>query len=240
MGPDASAQVAQVGAKGSGFDRSAAVTRSLLGYGVLAGPFYLVVGLVQALVRDGFDLGRHALSLLANGPGGWVQTANFVLSGGMVIAAAVGFARVLRPQSRAASWFLGAFGASMIAAAVFRADPVDGFPPGTPEGMPTTVSTSGLLHFMAGGIGFVALAVSCFLVALALSRRAQPWLARLSLLSGLVVLGGFVGPMVLPIPMPSPVAGIWLAVVVGWAWLAVTSVHLYRASPHPDGPMRGR
>ena len=39
----------------SGFDRGAAVTRSLLGYGVLAGPFYLVVGLVQALVRDGFS-----------------------------------------------------------------------------------------------------------------------------------------------------------------------------------------
>ena len=33
--------------------RTAAITRSLLGYGVLAGPFYLVVGLAQALTRDG-------------------------------------------------------------------------------------------------------------------------------------------------------------------------------------------
>src|SRR5690606_24249411 len=36
--------------------------------GVLVGPFYLVVGLIQAFVRDGFDLGRHALSLLAEVP----------------------------------------------------------------------------------------------------------------------------------------------------------------------------
>ena len=47
----------------SGFDRGAALTRSLLGYGVLAGPFYLAVGLVQALVREGFDFSRHPLSL---------------------------------------------------------------------------------------------------------------------------------------------------------------------------------
>jgi len=77
-------------ARDTGFDRGAAITRALLGYGVLVGPFYLAVGLVQALVRDGFDLARHPLSLLANGPGGWIQTANFVVSGLMVVAAALG------------------------------------------------------------------------------------------------------------------------------------------------------
>ena len=133
----------------SSFDSGAAVTRSLLGYGVLAGPFYLAVGLIQAFVRNGFDLARHPLSVLANGPGGWVQTANFVLTGLMVLAAASGFARVLGPKSRATSWFLGAFGASMIVAAVFRADPMDGFPIGTPEGPPTSISSTGMTHFIA-------------------------------------------------------------------------------------------
>src|SRR5206468_3829604 len=52
------------------------ITRSLLGYGVLAGPFYIGVSLAQALVRDGFDLTRHEWSLLANGPGGWIQVLN--------------------------------------------------------------------------------------------------------------------------------------------------------------------
>jgi len=131
-------------AAGTGFDRSAAITRSLLGYGVVVGPFYLAVGLIQAFMREGFDLARHPLSLLANGPGGWVQTANFVVSGLMVVAAAVGFARVLGPTSRAVRWFLGAFGVSMLAAAILRADPVDGFPIGTPLGMPTWISPMGM------------------------------------------------------------------------------------------------
>ena len=48
-------------------DPAVRVTRSLAGYGVVAGPFYVGVSLAQAVTRDGFDLGRHAWSQLANG-----------------------------------------------------------------------------------------------------------------------------------------------------------------------------
>ena len=61
-----------------------AITRSLLGYGAVAGPFYVCVSLAQALTRDGFDLSRHPWSVLENGPLGWIQSANFVLTGAMV------------------------------------------------------------------------------------------------------------------------------------------------------------
>jgi hypothetical protein len=200
-------------------------TRSLLRYGVVVGPFYLVVGVLQGLLRDGFDFGRHALSHLANGPGGWVQTANFVLSGLMVIAAAAGIARVLKPTGRTLTWFLGAYGVSMLVAAFFPADPVDGFPVGTPAGAPTSITTTGLIHFAAGGLGFTCLAVSCFLAARAMSRRNAPSLARMSLFSGLAVVAGFFGPFV---GLPFGIAGIWFAVVVGWLWLAVLSMQLSR------------
>jgi hypothetical protein len=201
--------------------------RSLLRFGVVAGPFYLAVGLAQAFVRDGFDLARHSLSVLANGAGGWVQTANLALSGLMVIAVAIGIRHALRPQSRAAGWILGCFGIGMLVGAVFPADPVDGFPVGTPEGFPTTFSTPGLIHFIAGAFGFLALAVSCFVVAVAMLRRRNPWMAGLSFLSGVSVVAGFAAPALLP--ASGPVAGIWFSVVVGWTWLALTSVHLYRS-----------
>ena len=68
-------------------------TRSMLGYGVVAGPFYVAVSLAQAAVRDGFDLTRHEWSLLANGPGGWIQITNLILTGLMVAAAAYGYRR---------------------------------------------------------------------------------------------------------------------------------------------------
>jgi len=220
---NASARVAPAGAKESTVGAGAASTRLLLANGVLVGPFYLVLGIAQGFIRDGFDFKRHALSHLANGPGGWVQTANFVLSGLMVIAAAIGFARVLGAKSRA-SWFLGAFGACMLAGAIFRADPVYGLPPGTSMADPTTISTSGMMHFIAGALGFVSLGVSALVTARTLSRRNESSLARVSLVSGLAVLLGFFGGGALS-SSAGGIAGIWFAVVAGWAWLLVISRH---------------
>ena len=81
---------------GPGCTPASRVTRSLLAYGIVAGPSYVLVSLAQAATRKGFDLTRHDWSLLANGPGGWLQVANLVLTGLMVVAAAVGCSRSLR------------------------------------------------------------------------------------------------------------------------------------------------
>ena len=207
------------------YDRRAPPTQWLLRCGMVVGVLYLATGLIQGFVRDGFDFRRHALSHLANGPGGWVQTGNFVVCGLMVIGAALGIARVLR--SRAAGWLLGCYGASMLTAAMFPTDPVDGFPPGTPPGVPATPSTSGLVHLVAGALGFMTLAAACFVVARAMARRNESSLAPLSFICGAVVVIGFFAPVAIP-SGPASIAGIWLAVVVGWVWLAVTSTHLAR------------
>ncbi|HET9702782.1 MAG TPA: DUF998 domain-containing protein [Vicinamibacterales bacterium] len=199
-------------------------TTLLLRCGVIAGPLYLTVGVMQGLLRDGFDFGRHPLSVLANGSLGWIQTANFLLSGLMVIAAAVGLKRVLGSKSRGLRWFLAAYGAAMIAAAFFPADPVDGFPPGTPLGFPTSISTTGLIHFICGALAFLCLAISGFFAAWTMRRRNDLPLALLSLFSGLSVFVGFFGGVMLPIG----VAGIWFAVVVGWVWLSVLSLRQTR------------
>ncbi len=43
-------------------------TRRLLAAGIVAGPFYCVLVAAQALTRDGFDIRKHAASMLAVGP----------------------------------------------------------------------------------------------------------------------------------------------------------------------------
>ena len=73
------------------FDGRAAATRSFLGWGVVAGPFYLLVAVIHALLKPGFDFTKHALSLLMVTDTGWVQRANLILVGLMVIAADIGF-----------------------------------------------------------------------------------------------------------------------------------------------------
>lgn len=116
-------------AQRGGFDGAAAVTRSLLGWGVVAGVWYLVVGILQAVTRDGFDVARHPLSLLMLGDSGWIQVANLILTGLMVIAAAFGFSRAMR-GSRVAGWsagLIGGYGLCLVASGIFPPDPMAGF-----------------------------------------------------------------------------------------------------------------
>jgi hypothetical protein len=212
-------------------DRTAAITRSLLGYGVIAGPFYVVVGLVQALTRTGFDLTRHDLSLLANGPLGWIQIANFVLTGAMTIAAAVGMARSLRvlgggPGTVWGPRLIGAYGVGLVGAGVFVADPMNGFPPGTPDGPATTLTVGGIGHLVLGGLGFGCLVAGTLVLA-----RHQPgrraWFSRIT---GVVFLVAFLG-LASGSASPVVVLGFWVAVILAWTWLAVVSIDLYRRTP---------
>ena len=212
----------------SGFDRGAAVTRSMLGWGVVAGVFYLVVGLVLALTRPGFDLSQHALSLLLLGEHGWIQALNLILSGLMTIVAAIGFSRLPNPP-RAGAVLIGVYGACLVLSAVFRPDPVDGFPPGSVGG---TASAAGILHIACGGIGFLSLAAAAFLVGGWFSRRHARRPALWSRIAGSVVIVGFFGGAALA-QSSTGIALLWLAVLVGWAWLAFASVVAYRAVPHP-------
>lgn len=207
------------------FDTAAAVTRSMLGWGVVAGPFYLVVGLVLALTREGFDFAQHPLSVLMLGDGGWMQITNLALSGVMVLVAGVGMSRA---GARGAGIGVGIYGVAMVASAIFPPDPMPGFPPG--QDGATTMSASGILHFAFGGIGFVAFAVAAFLLGGWLARHGERGRAVWSRVAGVVILVGFIGGAALG---PAGMGGLWLAVVVGFAWLLLASIRLYREVPHP-------
>ncbi|WNV85830.1 DUF998 domain-containing protein [Umezawaea sp. Da 62-37] len=196
----------------TGVDRT---TRTLLACGVLAGPLYVVVSLAQASTREGFDLGRHAWSLLANGDLGWIQTANFVVTGLLVVAASVG----LRRASVRGATLIGAYGLSLVGAGAFHADPVRGFPVGAPG--TTTPSLHGMLHLVVGGIGFACLVAACFVLAAAFARAGRAGLAWFSRGTGVAftaafagIAGGSHGPTV-----PAFCA----AVVLSWAWLGTVS-----------------
>ena len=201
---------------------------ALLRAGMLAGPLYIAVGLGQALSREGFDMRRHAISLLSNGELGWIQIANFLVTGAMTIAAAAGVRRALGP-GRLSAWgsgLLAAFGVGLVAAGMFRADPSDGFPPGTPEGI-GEVSWHGLVHFAVAGIGFACLVAACFVLAAWFARTGKHGWAWFSRITGLVFAGSF-----LALSSGSGGAATILvftaAVVLAWAWLTALSVKLYR------------
>jgi hypothetical protein len=211
-------------------DPETRVTRSLLGYGVLAGPVYVTASLVQALTRPGFDLSRHEWSLLATGPHGWIQIANLALTGAMVLAFTVGLRRALAggPAARWAPRLIGVYGASLVAAAAFRADPAFGFPVGTPDA-PGAVSSHGMLHLVSGAVGFTALAAACFVIARRYTREARRAPAVFARATGIVFLLGF-GAVAAGAGRPAANLAFTAAVIIVWAWLATVAGDRYRSS----------
>lgn len=157
--------------------------------GMIAGPLFIVVALVQALTREGFDLVRHPVSLLSLGDLGWVQIANFVLSGLLFIALAVGLRRTLISGigSRWSSRFFIIFGISMIAGGVFLADPSLGFPPGAPA-MPENQSWHSTVHGFAPIIGFSALVAALIILGRRFGSEGQRTWMWATILIGIATL----------------------------------------------------
>jgi hypothetical membrane protein len=200
------------------------VTRSLLGYGVLAGPIYVTTSVVQALAHDGFDLTRHAWSQLAAGPQGWIQMANLMLTGAMVIAFAVGLHRA--GPSRWAPRLIAVYGLGLVASGLLVVDPGAGYPVGVPA--PTTPSWHGIGHFVAGGIGFTALVIATFVLARSFARSGARGLAWWSRITGIGFAAAFVG-VSSGATGPAVILSFVAAVVAVWIWLAAVAVHFYRS-----------
>lgn len=204
-----------------------ALTNVLLICGMIAGPFYIIVGLIQALTRPGFDLLRHDLSLLANGPLGWIQIMNLMLSGALVLVFGLGMRQLLR-GSQGGTWgplLIGLYGLGLIGAGFFTADPAFGFPPGTPTDV-HTISWHGLLHFITAGVGFLALIAACAVMARRFASQGDRRWATYSLGAGVLFFAAFVG-----IAMGSgqswSVIGFWIGVLFIWAWISALAVKLF-------------
>ena len=202
-------------------------TRLLLLGGVLAGPFYVLVGLVQIIIRPGFDFRRHALSLMSNGDLGWIQITNFIVSGCLVIGCATGMRRVLS-AGRGATWgplLVGLYGFGLIGAGIFVADPMDGFPLGTPPGPPVVASWHGPYHFLAGGIGFFALIAACVVFARRFAELGKPAWAAFSFTTGASFFAAFVA-IASGSKHPAIIPAFTATVVLTWAWLSAVSAQL--------------
>jgi len=205
------------------------VTKSLLGYGVLAGTVFEVSVLVQGLTRHGFRIAHDDASLLANGPLGWIQVATFLVAGAMTVAFAVGAQRALAGRA-GGKWgprLIGLYGAGLMAAGLLRADPAGGFGPGAPAGKAAHISWHGDGHLIAASIGFIALIAACFVIARYFSRQGRRGMATYSRITGVVFLAGFTG-VTTGSNSSAIVLPFYAAVLAAFIWMAIVAVSLYR------------
>lgn len=149
-----------------------AVTRGLLWCGAAAGPLFVAVFTVSGALRPGYDPLRHPVSSLALTPAGWTQVANFLVTGALLTAFAVGVRRALGGRAGILPWLLGACGVGLVGAGLFPTDPVSGYPPGSPDALVYT--PLGAAHDGLSMLFFLGLPLACLAFALR-SARGGRW-----------------------------------------------------------------
>lgn len=163
-------------------------TTLLLACGVALGPLFYVVAVAQMLTRRGFDISRHPLSLLSLGEAGWIQIANFILTGLLAIACAVGMRRALRNVA-GGTWgplLIATYGLGMVVAGLFPPDPLLGFPAGASAGIPAQMSEHAMLHGIGFFVAYVSLVAACFVFARRYFAAGRPGWGRYSIATGVI------------------------------------------------------
>lgn len=217
-------------------DPSTRVTRSLAGYGVVAGPVYVAVSLAQALTRAGFDLGRHARSQLALGDWGWIQTANLLVTGAMSVAFSLALRRTL--AGGRGGWAVPAlvatYGLGTLLAGVFPADPAGGFPVGMAT--PTTPTGHGMLHLMTSGIGFLALTAAMVVMAVRYASEHRRGRAAFSVVAAFALVGGF---GIIASGSSAGVLAFTAGIITAYTWLSLLGIDTYSRATYSRATVRG-
>lgn len=205
--------------------------RALLVSGAVGPLLFMITFFIDGATRPGYDPWRNFVSQLGVGERGWLQIANFIICGALVLAGAVGLWR--SPCSRVVAVIIGVLAVGMIGAGIFVVDPWLGYPPGERVLPRPTFHDSA--HQLVSLIVFLALGLAPLAVALHDARSSRTW-AAYSMLSGIVVLGFFAATVAVSaqqdILSDDPIGLLQrISVVAGFAWLAAHFARLRRSTP---------
>jgi hypothetical protein len=144
--------------------RDSGSTRVLLACGIITGPLFFGVAIIQAFTRSGYNIRQNAISQLSLGDLGWIQITSFLLTGLLAVACAIGVRRMLKGQ-RGGTWgalLIGTFGLGLIIAGIFPPDPAFGFPPGSPAGPAASMSGHASLHALGFFVSMLSAIINSF------------------------------------------------------------------------------
>jgi hypothetical membrane protein len=207
-------------------------TDTLLACGAVAGPGFVIAFLVEGATRAEYDPLRHPVSSLALGDYGWTQIVNFIVTGLLMLAFAVGLRRALRPGP-GSTWgplLIALVAIGLTGAGIFVTDPLSGYPPGTPERLEYT--PRGVLHDIFSLPVFTALPAASFVFTRVFAKRGQRGWAAYSAVTGVVFIVAF---LLASVGFDQAeglvaVAGLFqrIALTVGLGWLALLAIHVRR------------
>lgn len=210
--------------------------KRLLICGAIAGPLFVITFLIEGATRADYNALRHPVSSLALGDFGWMQVANFIVAGLLMVVFSLGLWLALRPR-RASIWgplLVAVWGIGLLGAGIFLTDPVSGYPPGTPD-LLLNPTAHGALHDQFSLIGFLALTVACFVFSYRFARQGERGWALYSAVTGILFPVG----IVLASAGFSQDQGLVtfggllqrVTVTIGWTWLTLLAIHLLKSMP---------
>jgi hypothetical membrane protein len=220
-------------------------TSRLLACGV-AGPIVFVGGFppLGATRRD-YDPMHHFVSLLSLTSEGWSMAAVFVISGILVVGAAIGLRRTLE-SGTGARWIplgVGLTGVGLVLAGLFPTDAVQGYPPGAPTVMPSSASPTAAVHLAAALLIFLLLPIAALVAARRLAAEERTTAAVGSAACGIVMLVANAVTSAQPgtAGLVPGVAGLLqrVSLIAGFAWLAWFSFDRSRAIGREIAPEPG-
>src|SRR5581483_2006747 len=219
-------------------------TRLLILCGAVGPLLFILVFLLEGATRPGYSWWHNFVSDLSLSNQGWMQIANFLLCGGLILCFVPGLRRVLR-TGKGAVWgpgFLGIFGLSLLIAGLFVTDPSLGY---YPAGTSSSIQTlHGIIHGVNAPLAFGSLTIAMFLLArrFALDPLCRSW-ALYSLVSGLLCIGLFIACLISAVLdqkgiLPNAPTGLLerIAIIIGWGWIALLAIHYVRQMRTPASP----
>lgn len=195
------------------------LTQGLLICGITIAPLFFAVVIIQFFTRVGFDVRRTPISLLSLGDLGGIQIANFIVTGLLALACAIGIRRALA-GSKGGTWgplLIALYGLGLILAGTFHPDPGYGFPPGAPAGALPTMSGHATVHYVAFAIVVISLIAACFVFFRRFRAQGQNGWSIYSVATGIVtpvlMVVGFTTNTILALTVMAAIAFGWLSVV---------------------------
>jgi len=212
------------------------VIRLLIAGGAIGPLLFILVFLIEGVIRPGYSAWHNFVSDLGLSNQGWIQSANFLICGVLVLCFAFGLRQIFR-SGKGSTWgplLLGIFGLSLIIAGIFVTDPSLGYyPPGTSS---STHTLHGTIHGVNAPIAFGSLTIAIFVLArrFASDPAWRGW-ALYSLVTGIIFVGSFIASLAVAVLdgkgiLPYAPVGLLkrIAIIVGWVWIALLALQLLR------------